>query len=123
MFKQLEQNGGAHQHSGVSINSIVWRHRFLSSIKWIKPVRRSSRTGYSPLFHRESSGVASCKNTEDDDIRNGIPANSVTAVDTPDHFTGGERAVQGLLLAVQHAGFGVDGHAAHGVVNPRRDAN
>ncbi|MNS58333.1 hypothetical protein D3C72_912490 [compost metagenome] len=44
-------------------------------------------------------------------------------MDAADHFTRREGTRNDLVFAVQHASFGVDGHAAHGVVHARCDAN
>ena len=44
-------------------------------------------------------------------------------MDPADHFTGRKRTWQHVVVAVQHAGFGVDGHAAHGVVHARCNLN
>lgn len=60
----------------------------------------------------------SCKRTKNNDICHRITADAVTAVDAPDNLTRSKRSRQYVVVAVQHAGIGIDGHAAHGVVNP-----
>lgn len=65
----------------------------------------------------------SCKGTKNNDIRHRVTADTVAAVDPPDHFTRRKRTRQYVVVAVQHAGFGVDGHAAHGVVHAWRNLN
>lgn len=65
----------------------------------------------------------SCKRTKNNDICHRVTADTVTAVDPADHFTGRKRPWQHVVVAVQHAGFGVDGYAAHGVMHARRNLN
>lgn len=65
----------------------------------------------------------SCKSTKNDDICHCVTADTVAAVDPTDHFTGRKRTWQHVVVAVQYAGFGVDGHAAHGVVHARCNLN
>lgn len=61
--------------------------------------------------------------TEDDDIGNRVTADTVTAVDTANHFTRCIRARNDLMRGIQHFRFSVDGHAAHGVVYTWRNLN
>ena len=63
------------------------------------------------------------KRTKNNDICHRITTDAVTAVDTPDNLTRSKRSRQYVVVAVQHAGFCIDGHTAHGVVHARRNLN
>lgn len=61
--------------------------------------------------------------TEDDDIRDRVTADAVTAMDTANHFTRGVGAANRLLCHIQHFAIGINGHAAHSVVYPWGNTN
>ncbi len=63
------------------------------------------------------------KRTKNNDVCHCVTADAVATVDTTDHFTGGKRPWQHVVVIIQHAGFGVDGHATHSVMNARRNLN
>ena len=54
---------------------------------------------------------------EHHDVRHGVAADAVAAVDTAGDLTGCEQAGDGVALGVDDPGLGVDLHAAHGVVD------
>ena len=63
------------------------------------------------------------KGTKNNDVCHRVTTDTVTAVDPADHFTRSKCPWQHVVVAVQHAGFSVDGHTAHGVVHARRNLN
>ena len=63
------------------------------------------------------------KRTKNNDICHRVTPDAVTTVDATDHFTGRKCPWQHVVVAVQYAGFGVNGHTAHGVVHARRNLN
>ncbi len=63
------------------------------------------------------------KGTKNNDICHRVTADTVAAMDPADHFARSKCPRQHVVVAVQHAGFGVDGHTAHGVVYARRNLN